>query len=122
MTSSIDQRVKSLLAQMTLEEKFAQLGSYYVYEFQTLGEFDQLKISDKLQHGIGQITRVAGASTFNPVSAAKAGNRLQKFLVEETRLGIPAILHEECCSGAMVLGGTIYPQIIGLASTFQPDL
>jgi beta-glucosidase len=56
------------------------------------------------------------------VAAAKAGNQLQKFLVEETRLGIPAILHEESCSGAMILGGTVYPQMIGLASTFQPEL
>jgi len=42
--------------------------------------------------------------------------------MEKTRLGIPAIIHEECCLGAMVLGGTMYPQMLGLASTFQPEL
>ena len=122
MTSSNDQRLKSLISQMTLDEKLAQLSSYWIFELQTQGELDQGKITSKLKHGIGQITRLAGASTLEPCSAAKAANRLQKFLVEETRLGIPALIHEECCSGAMALGGTTYPQIIGLAATFQPDL
>jgi beta-glucosidase len=83
---------------------------------------DESKLKGKLGNGIGQITRVAGASTLDPLAAAKAGNRIQKFLLEETRLKIPAILHEESCSGAMILGGTAYPQMIGLASTFQPEL
>lgn len=116
------QRVKLLLKKMTLDEKLAQLGSLWMYELQTQGELDQKKIEEKFKHGLGQITRIAGASTLDPVSAAKAANRLQKFLIENTRLGIPAIVHEECCSGAMILGGTMFPQMLGLASTFQPEL
>jgi len=116
------QRIETLLSQMTLDEKLAQIGSRWILELQTNGKLDPVKIKAKLGQGIGQITRVAGASTLDPVSAAKAGNQIQKFLVEKTRLGIPAILHEESCSGAMLLGGTVYPQIIGLASTFQPEL
>lgn len=119
---SIEKRVDNLLSHMTLDEKLAQIGSYWMWDLQTNGMLDPEKIAGKLKHGIGQITRVAGASTLDPVSAAKACNHLQKFLMEKTRLGIPAILHEECCSGAMVLGGTIYPQMLGLASTFQPEL
>ncbi len=119
---SIEQRVNNLLAQMTLDEKLAQIGSYWMFDLQTNGVLDWEKTADKLKHGIGQITRVAGASTLDPVSAAKASNSLQKFLMEKTRLGIPAIIHEECCLGAMVLGGTMYPQMLGLASTFQPEL
>jgi beta-glucosidase len=122
MIFSNDQRLKTLLSQMTLDEKLAQLGSHWIFELQTQGELDQDKIATKLRHGIGQITRLAGASTLDPCSAAKAANRLQKFLVEETRLGIPAILHEESCCGAMVLGGSMYPQMLGLAATFQPEL
>ncbi len=120
--TSIKQRVDTLLSQMTLDEKLAQLGSYWMYELQKDGLLDPPKIKQKLTHGIGQITRVAGASTLDPVAAARAGNQIQKFLSDNTRLGIPAILHEESCSGAMLLGGTAYPQIIGLASTFQPEL
>jgi beta-glucosidase len=119
---SIDQRVNKYLSQMTLDEKLAQIGSCWMHELQTNGVLDWKKTADKLKYGIGQITRVAGASTLDPVNAAKTSNSLQKFLLEKTRLGIPAILHEECCSGAMVLGGTMYPQMLGLASTFQPEL
>jgi len=119
---SIEQRVNKLLSQMTLDEKLAQIGSYWMWDLQTDGVIDWEKTMVKLKHGIGQITRLAGASTLDPLSAAKASNSLQKFLVEKTRLGIPAIIHEECCSGAMMLGGTMYPQMLGLASTFQPEL
>jgi beta-glucosidase len=122
MTLSIKQRLEKLLAQMSLDEKIAQMGSYWVYELQTKGELDSQKVAVKLKDGIGQITRIGGASTLDPVSAAKVANSLQKFLVERTRLGIPAILHEECCMGAMLLGGTMYPQMLGLAATFQPEL
>jgi len=119
---SIEQRVDKLLSQLTLDEKLAQIGSQWIWDLQTDGLLDWEKTADKLKHGIGQITRVAGGSTLDPVSAAKTSNRLQKFLVEKTRLGIPAVIHEECCSGAMMLGGTMYPQMLGLASTFQPEL
>src|SRR5215217_1332267 len=119
---SIDQRVNKLLVQMTLDEKLAQIGSYWIWDLQTEGVLDCDKAADKLKYGIGQITRVAGGSDLDPVRAAKTSNELQKILVENTRLGIPVIIHEECCSGAMVLGGTMYPQMLGLASTFQPEL
>jgi beta-glucosidase len=121
-TQPISKRVADLVSQMTLDEKLAQLGSFQIYDLQTGGKLDGNKITIKLKDGIGQITRVGGGSTFDPQDAAKAANALQRFLVENTRLGIPAILHEECCQGAMVLGGTMYPQMIGLASTFRPEL
>jgi len=111
-----------LISKMSLDEKLGQIGSYWIYDLQTKGKLDPHKISEKLKHGIGQISRLAGVTTFDPVSAAQATNVLQKFLVEQTYLGIPAIFHEECCSGAMVLGGTVFPQMIGLASSFKPEL
>jgi beta-glucosidase len=121
-TRSTLKHVSDLLGQMTLDEKLAQIGSYYIYDLQTKGQLDQQKIEEKLKDGVGQITRLAGASTFDPQSAARAANSIQRFLVEHTRLGIPAIVHEECCSGAMVLGGSTYPEMLGLASSFQPEL
>ncbi|MFW5980841.1 MAG: glycoside hydrolase family 3 N-terminal domain-containing protein, partial [Halanaerobiaceae bacterium] len=68
------------------------------------------------------ITRIAGASALEPSRAAEAANKVQKFLVENTRLGIPAMIHEECLSGYMGKGGTTYPQSIGMGSTWDPDL
>ena len=119
---SIKKRTEKLISEMTLDEKLAQIGSCWMYDLQTSGELDHNKMAIKLNHGIGQITRLAGVSTYDPVSAAIASNRLQKFLLENTRLGIPAIIHEECCSGVNMLGGTTYPQMLGLASTFRPEL
>src|SRR6266487_958469 len=119
---SIEQRANKLISQMTLDEKLAQIGSCWMFDLQSNGVLDDEIISLKLKNGMGQITRVAGASTLAPFHAAKASNQLQKFLAEKTRLGIPAIIHEECCLGAMQLGGTMYPQMLGLASTFQPAL
>jgi beta-glucosidase len=115
-------RAGKLLAQMTLDEKLAQLGSFWVFDLQTKGKFDSGKIENKLKDGIGQITRLAGSSALDPVAVAKAANSLQRFLVEKTRLRVPAIIHEESCSGAMVLGGTMFPQMLGLAATFEPRL
>ena len=107
---SIENRVDGLLSQMNLDEKLAQIGSCWIWELQTNGVLDWEKTAGKLKHGIGQITRVAGASTLDPLSAAKASNRLQKFLLEGTRLRIPAIFHEECCSGALILGGMSFSE------------
>ena len=68
---SIEKRVQTLLSQMTLEEKLAQIGSYWMYDLQTDGVIDWDKTADKLKQGIGQITRVAGASTLDPLNVAK---------------------------------------------------
>ncbi len=122
MSLSTAQRLKLLLSQMTLDEKLAQMGSCWAFELQTNGQLDPDKVSARFHYGIGQVTRLAGASTFDPCEAARSANTLQRYLVEETRLGIPAIFHEECCSGAMVLGGSTFPQMLGLAATFQPEL
>jgi beta-glucosidase len=115
-------RAKALVSHMMLDEKLAQMGSYWIYELQTAGRLDWEEIHLKLKDGIGQITRLGGASTFPPVVAAQVANKFQKFLRDETRLGIPAILHEECCLGPLTLGGSVFPQMIGLASSFRPEL
>jgi beta-glucosidase len=118
----VEQRINKLLSKMTLDEKLAQIGSYWFFDLQSNGMIDWEKAENLLQHGIGQITRTAGASMLQPVDVAKIVNGLQKLLIEQTRLGIPAIFHEECCCGVLILGGTTYPQMLGLASTFQPEL
>ncbi len=121
-TRSLTKTISGLLEQMTLDEKLAQLGSVWFHELQTGAQIDPDKLSLWLTNGLGQLTRLGGGSTLEPGSVAKSANIIQRFLVEKTRLGIPAILHEECCQGAMVLGGTMFPQMIGMASTFQPEL
>ncbi len=118
----IDKKVSALMEQMTLDEKIAQLGSCWFYELQSNGKLDMQKVQQRFSNGIGQITRLTCTSILPPVQAAQTANLLQKVLMEQTRLGIPAIFHEECNSGSIALGATIFPQSIGLASTFQPEL
>jgi beta-xylosidase len=117
-----DARVDDLLSRMTLDEKLAQLGSAWVFELMSGEAFSPERAKQVCRHGIGQISRVAGASSLGPAAAAEIANRIQSLLVEETRLGIPAIIHEEICSGVMARGSTVFPQAIGMAATFDPEL
>ena len=119
---SIDERVDDLLSQMTLDEKIAQLGSCWAYQLLKRLSFSADKASSILQHGIGQISRVGGSTNVRPAESAALANTIQKYLIENTRLGIPAVVHEECCSGYMARGATVFPQAIGIASTWEPEL
>ncbi|MFN8465427.1 MAG: glycoside hydrolase family 3 N-terminal domain-containing protein [Caldilineaceae bacterium] len=121
-SASIDDRVSNLLEEMTLDEKIAQLGSCWVFQLLTHMKFDPLKAAPLMGSGIGQVTRLAGASSLGPNDAARLANQIQKYLVESTTLGIPALIHEECCSGYMARNATCFPQTIGVACTWEPEL
>ena len=118
----VEERVRDLVSRMTLGEKVAQLSAAWLSELSDDAGFSADKAQVRVGHGIGQITRPAGGSSLTPIQVAQATNAIQAFLTQNTRLGIPAMIHEECCSGFMARGGTIFPQIIGLASTWEPDL
>jgi beta-glucosidase len=115
-------RVEDLLARMTLEEKLAQLGSVWAFQLVKAGAFDAEAARERMPDGIGQITRLAGGTTLAPRDVAALANDVQRFLVEETRLGIPAIVHEESLHGIMGRNRVCYPQSIGLAATWRPEL
>jgi beta-glucosidase len=119
--ADVPTRVTDLLARMTREEKLAQLGSAWVFQLAPTGELDADQAEALLAHGIGQITRISGASSHPAPVAAELANRLQRHLAERTRLGIPAVVHEEVCSGLMAHQTTIFPQAIGVASTWRPE-
>jgi beta-glucosidase len=121
-TRSVEERVSDLLSRMTLEEKIAQLSGVWVFELLDNMAFSDQKAEKLLGNGIGQITRIGGASNLRPAATAKLANTVQSFLVKNTRLGIPAIVHEESCSGYMARDATCFPQIIGVASTWEPEL
>lgn len=118
----IDARVEDLITRMTLDEKIAQLGSFWVYEVLDGLTFSEAKAARLMAQGIGQVTRLGGASNLRPGQAAELANTIQKWLLDHTRLKIPAVIHEECCSGYMAFGATVFPQAIGIASTWEPEL
>jgi beta-glucosidase len=116
-------RVEDLVGRMNLDEKLAQLGgTWSTALLDGDGRFDEERAREKLRHGIGHVTRVAGATVLPPAGSAAAANDIQRFLAEQTRLGIPAIIHEESCAGFLARGATCFPQAIGLAATWEPSL
>ncbi len=116
------ERAADLLGRMTLDEKLAQLGSVWVFQVAGDQGFDTARATPLLAAGIGHVTRVCGASSYTAAAAARLANDLQRHLVEATRLGIPAIIHEEICSGLMAREATVFPQALGVAATFRPEL
>lgn len=123
----IKDRVVDLLSRMTLEEKVAQMLCLWGQKKAMLcddgGDLSPEKLDRNLKHGIGQIARLSDTNGGkDPRAMAELANSLQKFFVEETRLGIPVIFHEECLHGLAAQDATSYPQPVGLASTFNPEL
>ena len=133
---SAERRVRDLLARMTLEEKAAQMMCVWQEKAQKLvdagGNFDLAKAraAFKRGHGLGQVGRPsdAGAPPTAPAMGrtarqmAELTNAIQQFFLEESRLGIPVIFHEECLHGHAANEGTSFPQPIGLGATFDPKL
>jgi beta-glucosidase len=117
-----DARVADLLARMTLEEKVAQLGGTWVTAVVRDDRFDATLARERLRHGTGHVTRIGASTGLRPAESAALANAIQRFLVEETRLGIPAIVHEESVGGFCARDATVFPQAIGLASTWDPSL
>jgi beta-glucosidase len=107
---------------MTIDEKIAQLGSVWSFEIAEGEAVAPDLAATHLVHGIGQVTRPGGATNLEPPGVARLANAIQRHLVEQTRLGIPAILHEECLHGLMTRGSTCFPQAIGQAATWDPPL
>jgi len=122
-------RVKDLLSRMTLEEKAAQMMCVWQKKAETLvdaeGNFDlaKAKAAFKQRRGLGQVGRPSDAGKGKDARGmAELTNAIQKFFMENSRLGIPVIFHEECLHGHAGLGGTSFPQPIALGATFNPEL
>lgn len=115
----IEKRVDILLSQMTLEEKVGQLRQCNLSRQMDDGGFKE-----------GTLERIFGNKGAGTIESpfiytgdiAKVYNQTQKYLVENTRLGIPGLLIAETLHGHLAVGSTIFPQAIGLGSTWNPDL
>jgi beta-glucosidase len=121
----IDERVKDLLSRMTPEEKFWQM-------FMIPGDLDNLETSDQYRHGIfgfqvSASSKAAGETqqllkyntNEDALKLAKKINSIQRYFIEQSRLGIPIIAFDEGLHGLVREGATSFPQSIGLAATFD---
>ena len=133
-TASVSQRVDDLLARMTLEEKVAQMLTVWggkVDLFDANEQFDLAKAAARYPDGIGGFARPQdrrgavsprvgrGRDAHETVALV---NAVQRFAIEHTRLGIPVLFHEEGLHGYAAVDATHFPQAIGLASSWDPDL
>ena len=131
----VEQRVADLLSRMTVEEKVGQLlcplgWEMYEIKGETVTASDKFKQLMKERHA-GMLwatyradpwTKKTLENGLNPALAAQAGNALQKYVMENTRLGIPLFLAEEAPHGHMAIGTTVFPTGIGMAATWSPRL
>jgi beta-glucosidase len=118
----IEERVENLLSLMTLDEKLAQLGCLWSTAFVTTDSFDPNAVAEMMPHGIGEVTRIGASTGLHPGESAALMNAIQKVAVEQTRLGIPIIVHEESTGGFLHRDATVFPQGLGLSATWDPEL
>jgi beta-glucosidase len=126
----VEQRVADLLARMTLEEKVAQLqgtwqnknfiGATNPWIVNEKGAFASEQAGVLLKYGLGEMSRPS--ENRGPREMAEFTNSIQKWLKEDTRLGIPILFHEECLHGHAAPKATSFPQAIALASMWDPAL
>jgi beta-glucosidase len=127
----IDARAADLLSRMTLDEKIAQVECIWGEKSLILNDtlaFDPEKAARYFPHGLGQIGRPGEGAhpgvkpNRGPREEAILTNSIQRYFVENTRLGIPVVFHEECLHGHMARGGTNFPAPIAMACSWDEPL
>ncbi|PZE24384.1 beta-glucosidase [Curtobacterium sp. MCBD17_028] len=128
---TVSDRVRALHARMTLEEKAAQIVGYWLDQNGVVapmqgemaaGQDASAPLAEVTRDGIGHFTRVYGT---RPVDAEERAAWLwgeQRRLKRETRLGIPALVHEECLTGLAAWRAATFPTPLAWGAAFDPEL
>ena len=119
---TIEARVEDLLSKMTLEEKVAQLCGDLPASFIEEGRVNKELLKEKFPDGHGRFTQYSIVGLVSPEQIASVSNEVQRYFVEETRLGIPVALQSENLCGYPAAGGTLFPAMINMGCTWEPEL
>ncbi len=119
----LERQVDELYGRMLQEERIAQLKSMYMDElFDEQGQLDTAKCRELIPYGLGHFSQFCLQKPRDPNDLRDHVAALQQWLMHNTPSGIPALFHEEVLSGIDTRGATIYPQQIGQAGSFNPEL
>ena len=120
---TIDEQVDALYAKMSPEERLSQLhGIYLAQFFDDNDQLDVQKCQELIPNGVGHFSQFAMNTRRSADQLRDMAVQMQAWLMENTPNGIPALFHEEVLSGINTYDATIYPQQIGLACSFNPEL
>ena len=119
----MDKFVDELYDRMSQDERIAQLRSGYMDDlFDENGQLDTEKCKELIPYGIGHFSQYASQKPMDPNVLRDRVAAVQDWLMNNTPNGIPALYHEEVLSGVNTQGSTVYPQQIGQACSFNPEL
>ena len=119
----VNQQVDELYSRMSQPERIAQLRSGYMDElFDADGNLDTVKCKQLIPYGIGHFSQYASQELVDANFLRKRVAVVQDWLIHHTPNGIPALFHEEVLSGINTQDATVYPQQIGQACSFNPEL
>ena len=122
-TILINQQVDALYDRMSQEERINQLRSGYMDDlFDEQGNLDTVKCKELIPFGIGHFSQYASQKPLDANILRDRVAAVQDWLIHHTPNGIPALFHEEVLSGVNTKDATIYPQQIGQACSFNPEL
>jgi beta-glucosidase len=121
LSVSATQLAEQLLSQMTIEEKAMQLSCVVPLALLDSQGLMHSQADSLIKEGIGHVAGIGLLGHKSPETIAKSINAVQRYLVTETRLKIPAIFHNEALNGVVAPGFTAFPTPIGLAATWDPE-
>ena len=121
--TDMEQQIDELYGKMSQEERIAQLRSIYMDDlFDEKGQLDTARCRQLIPYGIGHFSQFCMQKPRDPNELRDRVAAMQDWLMRNTPNGIPALCHEEVLTGVNTRGATIYPQQIGQACSFNPEL
>ncbi|MCR4621983.1 MAG: glycoside hydrolase family 3 C-terminal domain-containing protein [Clostridiales bacterium] len=119
--TNIESRIDELMSRMTLEEIIMQTDQYFSHDFTRRDEQGRVEAVD-----IAELDSLLRGMSCGSIQARgmrpEQINEIQRYALEKTRLGIPFLFSEEALHGLGHPDATVFPQQIGLAATFNPEL